>query len=143
MIHVYLGLGSNLGNCEKNLQTAVEKINQTFPVLKQSKCLWTDPQYVTTQPRFLNQVILIQTNLAPLLLLEFLKNIEKSMGREISFRYGPRLIDIDILYYGNDVFNNPQLTIPHPEISFRDFVLIPLSEIADNFICPIPDKKDS
>jgi len=91
-------------------------------------------------PDFLNQVVEVQTDLTPTRLLEFLKRVEKKMGRETSFRYGPRLIDLDILLYGDRVVHTKRLDIPHPRLAERAFVLVPLAELEPNMIHPFLDK---
>lgn len=127
---VFIGLGSNLGQREKNLAKAIERC-QAFSILKKSSSIYeTEPWGEKDQPKFLNQVIEIETRLEPLLLLATLKKIEKEMGRKPTKRYGPRLIDLDILLFNHLVMKTPDLTIPHPMLDQRAFVLVPLAEIA-------------
>jgi 2-amino-4-hydroxy-6-hydroxymethyldihydropteridine diphosphokinase len=127
---VYLGLGSNLGNRLKNLLRAIELLKPEVLPGKVSSIYETAPWGYKEQPEFLNCVVKAKTNLEPLALLEKLKSIESDLGREPSFRYGPRVIDLDILLYDDQVFSSPLLTIPHPRILERAFVLLPLAEIA-------------
>lgn len=141
MATVFIALGSNLGDCLVNLQTAHQHLTEIGIIGAQSSMIWTDPQYVTDQPRFLNQVLMLETSLLPLDLLKALKNIEKIMGREQTVRYGPRLIDLDILYYDREIINIEGLQIPHPEIANRDFVLKPMLEIAPDFVCPVSGER--
>lgn len=136
MIRVFLGIGTNLGDRERNLQAALAILSQKMVILKESSIYQTAPWGYLDQPAFLNQVIEAQTDLSPLNLLGFLKDTEKVLGRQANFRYGPRLIDLDILFYGNRVIQTPRLQIPHPRIAQRAFVLVPLAEIAPDFVHP-------
>ena len=136
MIRVFLGIGTNLGDRERNLQDALAVLSQKMVILKESSIYQTAPWGYLDQPAFLNQVIEVQTDLSSLSLLAFLKQIEKQLGRKVNFRYGPRLIDLDILFYGNRIIQTPRLQIPHPRIAQRAFVLVPLAEIAPDFVHP-------
>lgn len=136
MIRVFLGIGTNLGDRERNLQDALAILSQKMVILKESSIYQTAPWGYLDQPAFLNQVIEAQTDLSPLNLLGFLKDTEKVLGRQANFRYGPRLIDLDILFYGNRIIQTPRLQIPHPRIAQRAFVLVPLAEIAPDFVHP-------
>jgi len=136
MIRVFLGIGTNLGDRERNLQAALAILSQKMVILKESSIYQTAPWGYLDQPAFLNQVIEAQTDLSPLNLLGFLKDTEKALGRQANFRYGPRLIDLDILFYGNRIIQTPRLQIPHPRIAQRAFVLVPLAEIAPDFVHP-------
>lgn len=136
MTRVFLGIGTNLGDRERNLQDALAILSQKMVILKESSIYQTAPWGYLDQPAFLNQVIEAQTDLSPLNLLGFLKDTEKALGRQANFRYGPRLIDLDILFYGNRVIQTPRLQIPHPRIAQRAFVLVPLAEIAPDFVHP-------
>ena len=136
MIRVFLGIGTNLGDRERNLQDALAVLSQKMVILKESSIYQTAPWGYLDQPAFLNQVIEAQTDLSPLNLLGFLKDTEKVLGRQANFRYGPRLIDLDILFYGNRIIQTPRLQIPHPRIAQRAFVLVPLAEIAPDFVHP-------
>ena len=136
MIRVFLGIGTNLGDRERNLQDALANLSQKMVILKESSIYQTAPWGYLDQPAFLNQVIEAQTDLSPLNLLGFLKDTEKVLGRQANFRYGPRLIDLDILFYGSRVIQTPRLQIPHPRIAQRAFVLVPLAEIAPDFVHP-------
>ncbi len=122
MSKVILALGTNLGNRKSNLKRAIRSINYfAGQVIKKTTILETKPFGVKNQPYFLNQGILIKTNLPPHLLLKVLKTIEKSTGRFKTFRWGPRIIDIDILSYGTLRISTAKLRIPHPGISSRKF----------------------
>ncbi len=136
MIQVFLGIGTNLGDRERNLQEARTALNQRLEILKESSIYQTAPWGYLDQPAFLNQVIEAQTALSSLNLLDFLKQTEKQLGRQANFRFGPRLIDLDILFYGNRIIQTPRLQVPHPRLSERAFVLIPLAEIAPEFVHP-------
>ena len=136
MIRVFLGIGTNLGDRERNLQAALAILSQKMVILKESSIYQTAPWGYLDQPAFLNQAIEVQTDLSPLNLLGFLKDTEKVLGRQANFRYGPRLIDLDILFYGNRIIQTPRLQIPHPRIAQRAFVLVPLAEIAPDFVHP-------
>lgn len=136
MNKVFLSLGSNLGDGSTQLQSACKAITGHARIIAQSKHLKTKPMYVVDQPDFTNQVILIETALSPTVLLQATKQIEKDLGRVSSFRYGPRTIDVDILYYEQEIIDLPDLIIPHPLIAEREFVLHPLAEIAPDWCCP-------
>ena len=138
---VYLGLGSNLGERTRNLEKSLEKITGLASIEQKSSIYETEPWGLKEQPNFLNQVIRINTRLAPLELLSALKKIERTMGRKKSVKYGPRLIDLDILFYDDLVMKTETLTIPHPMLTQRAFVLVPLNEIAPNHLHPVEGKK--
>lgn len=133
---VYLAIGTNLGDRLANLQTAVDALPPEVAVLKKSRVYETLPWGYEDQPAFLNMAIRAETELAPEALLKYLKDLELKLGRETSFRWGPRLIDIDILFYDDLVFDTPTLTIPHPRLHERAFVLVPLAEIAPDLMHP-------
>jgi 2-amino-4-hydroxy-6-hydroxymethyldihydropteridine diphosphokinase len=126
---VYIGLGSNLGDRKANLSEAVRLLGELGSVVRQSNIMETEPWGYTDQPMFLNMAVALETGLAPLELLKATQRIEKQMGREPSVQWGPRLIDIDMLMYGDIHLNTPELTLPHPRMAERDFVMIPLGEI--------------
>ncbi len=138
MTTVYLSLGSNIGNRSKNILTAIKLLKETgFDVTKTSSLYETSPWGKTKQPDFLNLVLKGKTKLSPEELLKEIKATEEAMGRETTERWGPRIIDIDILFYGEEVLNTPFLKIPHPQLHKRAFVLIPLKEIATRLVHPI------
>lgn len=142
MAQVYIGLGSNLDDREGNINCAVIKMKQRgINVLKLSSVIATKPYGVLDQPEFLNAVCLIETQLQPLSLLSELKNIELQMGREKSIRWGPRLIDLDILLYDDLVFADQCLQIPHADMLNRPFVLAPLFELAPDLAHPVSKKR--
>jgi len=132
--YVYLALGSNLGNREKNLSKALQRLHEVVDIHNISSVYETEPVGYLDQPRFLNMVCYGQTACSPDELLRSAKAIEKVLGREPSFRNAPRPIDIDILLYDNLCLETAYLTIPHPRMSERAFVLVPLVEIAPTAI---------
>jgi 2-amino-4-hydroxy-6-hydroxymethyldihydropteridine diphosphokinase len=135
MIHlVYLSLGSNLGDRLEQLQTARVFLKELGEIEKTSSIYETEPWGFADQPAFYNQVVLLETTFEPLELLHGIKLIEQKMGRTPTFRYGPRVIDIDILLFDDIVFTDPDLTIPHPELKNRAFVLAPLADIAPSVV---------
>jgi 2-amino-4-hydroxy-6-hydroxymethyldihydropteridine diphosphokinase len=138
---VYLLLGSNLGNRKEILDKAIELISQKVGlIILQSKDYETKPWGVTNQPDFLNLAISVYTALKPLEILEQTQSIENQLGRVRKEKWGARLIDIDIMFYGNGIIDEPNLKIPHPLMQERDFALIPLAEIASNFVHPVLGK---
>jgi 2-amino-4-hydroxy-6-hydroxymethyldihydropteridine diphosphokinase len=137
MIHIlYLSLGSNLGDRLANIQTAISLLPPKILPLAQSSVYESEPWGYADQPAFLNQALRAETSLAPLATLEYLKGIEASMGRQKTIRYGPRLIDLDILFYDDITLDTPGLTIPHSHLAERAFVLVPLAEIAPDLTHP-------
>ncbi len=136
MAKVYLALGSNLGDREKNLEEARERIAAFVSITRVSSIYETEPVGVKEQPWFLNQVLAGTTILSPIDLLRRVKKIETEMGRTEGIRFGPRPIDIDILFYDRVIELSPILTIPHPRLHERAFVLTPLAEIAPELIHP-------
>jgi len=137
---VYLGLGSNLGDRAGYLRRARENLAPEVNLLRASSVYETPPWGYSDQPAFLNQVVEVQTDLEPEALLAKLKGIESELGRVKNFRYGPRCIDLDILFYENCVYQSERLTIPHPSLAERAFVLVPMNELAPNFIHPLLHK---
>jgi len=141
MAIVYIGLGSNVGDRHRNCLTAIELLRQNgLLVARQSSMHETEPWGVTDQPEFVNMTVETETDLAPIKLLEVLKKIEKDMGRQDTMKWGPRIIDLDILLYDDIIMKTDSLTIPHSLMHERAFVLRPLSEIAGNFIHPVLKK---
>jgi 2-amino-4-hydroxy-6-hydroxymethyldihydropteridine diphosphokinase len=134
---VYLALGSNLGNRSENLLSAIHSLEPDIRVINCSPVYETPPWGYEDQPKFLNQVIEGETVLAPGDLLAYIKKIEDQIGREETFRYGPRLIDIDILFYDDLVIDTPPLIIPHHRIPERAFVLIPMANLSSDFRHPV------
>jgi 2-amino-4-hydroxy-6-hydroxymethyldihydropteridine diphosphokinase len=136
---VFLGLGSNLGERQVFLQRAVDSL-RSVPAIKiiwSSSVYETDPYGKTDQPRFLNAVLEVETSLPPDALFRHTKQIEQQIGRTSSERWGPREIDIDLLLYDGLVFTDGSVTVPHPELPRRKFVLIPLRELAPDLVHPV------
>lgn len=139
--HVFLIIGSNLGDKKSNLEASVEMIKkQIGPVMRQSAIYETEPWGIKDQPVFYNQVVETVSELDALSVLEAITAIEKQMGRIRTVRYGSRLIDIDILFFNNEIIALPTLTIPHPRIAERNFVLAPLAELAGSRLHPVLNK---
>jgi 2-amino-4-hydroxy-6-hydroxymethyldihydropteridine diphosphokinase len=136
MVDVFIGLGSNLGDRKSNLMRAMEILEQRMKLLKVSSLYESEPVYKKDQPWFVNCVAKFGTILAPKELLEYLHDVEKKLGRERNVRYGPRCIDLDILFYGDEIVEDHDLKIPHPMIHERRFVLVPLAEIDPDYIHP-------
>lgn len=134
---VYFSLGSNLGNRQENLNRALDLLSQRLRVEQISSIYDTEPVGDSSQPRFLNMVCKVTTGLEPKALLALVKGIEAKMGRLPNTTNLPRPIDIDILLYGNRVVNEPELIIPHPRLTERAFVVIPLAEIAADLVHPV------
>lgn len=152
MVKVYLGLGSNLGDRAANLREAIRRLTEKVTIQSVSSLYETEPwepalrseraervegsKGVSDQPAFLNAACGGETNLSPQDLLQFTQTIERQMGRVPTRRWGPRLIDLDILLYGDWILNTPDLTLPHPRLTQRRFVLVPLAEIAAEVVHP-------
>ena len=140
----YLALGTNLGDRLANLNTTIAALRASSPkgapavtVLAESPIYATPPWGVTDQPSFLNMALEGETALSPRELLIHLKLLETELGRLPSIRYGPRKIDIDLLFYGDLVLETPGLVIPHPRLHERAFVLVPLADLAPNLVHPV------
>jgi len=138
-VEAYLGLGANLGDRRKNLEAALGALSQRLRIGKVSSTYETDPVGDTAQPRYLNLVCQVFTGLAPEELLALAKGIESRLGRT-GKSGAPRPIDIDILLYGSRVIATPELVIPHPRMTARRFVLVPLAEIAPEVVHPVSRK---
>ena len=136
MATAYLGLGSNLGDREVNLSQALLLLSPKVIVKKLSSVYQTKPVGYEEQPMFLNMTCHVSTSLEPGELLRLVKDIEAKMGRKPGFPNSPRIIDIDILFYNARIIKTEELTIPHPRLAERAFVLIPLSEIAPGLVHP-------
>lgn len=134
----YIGIGSNLGNRQENCLHAIELLQKRgIIVKKQSSMYETEPWGVKNQPRFINIAIEIETVLKPRELLKTLKDIEREVGRKDSFRWEPRVVDLDILLFDSTILKEDDLKIPHPLMHKRDFVLRPLCEIAPDITHPL------
>jgi 2-amino-4-hydroxy-6-hydroxymethyldihydropteridine diphosphokinase len=143
MAVAFIGLGSNLGDREANLKNAARLLGalESVTILKQSSILETDPVDYLDQPRFLNQIIKIATDLAPHDLLAALAKTETDLGRKKSFPKGPRLIDLDLLLYDDCILDTATLVIPHPRITNRRFVMQHLVELDPYLVDPLSGKK--
>ena len=138
---VYIGIGSNLGNKEENLKKALQLIERKGIRIKDlSSFHETPPWGKRDQPLFLNAAIKAETDLSPEDLLKALLEVEKEMGRVRGEKWGPRIIDLDILLFNGEVVERPGLKIPHPYMHEREFVLVPLSEIAPDLVHPVLKK---
>ena len=134
----YIGIGSNLGNRQENCLRAIELLQKKGIIVKKRSSLYeTEPWGVKEQPLFLNMAIEVETKLNPGALLRILKDVEKEVGRKESTKWGPRIIDLDILLTDNIVLNKDNLKIPHPLMHKREFVLRPLCEIAPDIKHPV------
>jgi len=135
---VFLGLGSNLGDPKANVCEAVERLSAhpDLRFVRMSSLYLTAPVGYTDQPDFINAVAVVETDLSPAEVRELTHEIENDMGRTRNFRWGPRVIDIDVLLYDSDVVSTPDLTIPHASMMERAFVMIPLAEVAPYLVLP-------
>lgn len=138
---VFLLLGSNEGDRLINLHVVKDEIKKSVGLVAEESAIYQTAAWgKTDQPDFYNQVLLLQTTISPEALLLHLQQIEKKLGRERKEKWGARIIDIDILYFGKTVLNTPDLLIPHPAIALRRFTLVPLVEIAPHFVHPVLKK---
>jgi 2-amino-4-hydroxy-6-hydroxymethyldihydropteridine diphosphokinase len=139
-ITAYLGLGSNMGNRQDNLERALDFLTQRLRLEKVSSIYDTEPIGNVQQPRFLNLACQVSTRLTPMGLLTLAKGIESKLGRLPHTSNSPRPIDIDILFYSDQIIETPELIIPHPRVAERAFVLVPLAEIAPDLVHPVTGK---
>ena len=140
MVHletVYLGLGSNLGDREEHLRMGLDFLARSFQIVQVSSVYETEPWGNTEQSHFLNLAVEASVDMLPQQLLKVAKEVEQCVGRRPTFRYGPRVLDVDVLFYGGQVVATPELTIPHARIPERAFVLLPLVEIASSYLHPV------
>ncbi|MDT8316380.1 MAG: 2-amino-4-hydroxy-6-hydroxymethyldihydropteridine diphosphokinase [bacterium] len=135
----YLSIGSNMNNRSANCRKALRALDETYGIklVAFSSLYETEPVGYKDQPRFINMAAKIETDLSPQKLLIEIKNIEELLGREKNFKWGPRIIDLDILFYADKVIITPELSIPHPHMTERGFVLIPLLEIGADVKHPV------
>jgi 2-amino-4-hydroxy-6-hydroxymethyldihydropteridine diphosphokinase len=136
MSTVYLSLGTNIGQRRQNLEQAVAGLEEVLVITAVSPIYQTPPWGMTAQPDFFNLCLAGTTSLSPHDLLHFNQQLEKRLGREKTVRWGPRLIDIDILFYDDLILVDEELTIPHPQLGQRAFVLVPLADIAPDLVHP-------
>jgi 2-amino-4-hydroxy-6-hydroxymethyldihydropteridine diphosphokinase len=138
---VYISLGSNVGDREQQIAAAIQALGtRGIRILRQSSIYSTEPVDVATQSWFLNCVLEVETELMPRQLLRTFQEIENELGRKHTVRRGPRVIDLDILLYGTSVIHSQELEVPHPRMSHRRFVLVPLAEIAPALRHPVENK---
>ncbi|SKB00233.1 2-amino-4-hydroxy-6-hydroxymethyldihydropteridinediphosphokinase [Caloramator quimbayensis] len=141
MNKVYVAFGTNMGDKNENIKKAIETMkDRGLNVIKISEIYKTEPYGYTNQPEFLNGVLEALTDLEAVDVLNTLLNIEKDMGRVRKFKWGPRIIDLDILFFNDDVIDEKDLKVPHPDMQNREFVLKPLCEIAPDFMHPVLKK---
>ena len=133
---VYLGLGSNMGERAENISFGLRLLSQSVHLDSVSSMYETEPQEYRKQDPFLNLVCKAKTTLSPIQMLVRAKSVEVKVGRVPTFRYGPRVLDIDVLLYGDQVIDTAELTVPHPRMTERAFVLVPLLEIAPDLLHP-------
>ncbi len=138
---VYLSLGSNVGDRAGHLNAAIQRLESLGKVVATSSFYETEPVEVTAQPWFLNGVVALETEKMPRQLIAAILDLEQKMGRRRVQKKGPRTIDIDILLFGNSIIDLPGLTVPHPAMHERRFVLQPLAEIAPDVLHPVLKKK--
>lgn len=138
---VYISLGSNVGDREQQIASAIQALGaRGIHIVRQSSIYSTEPVDVATQSWFLNCVLEVETDLMPRQLLRVFHEVENELGRKHTVRRGPRVIDLDILLYGTSVINTPELEVPHPRMTQRRFVLVPLAEIAPALRHPVENK---
>jgi len=141
LVEAVLALGSNVGDREENLRRAVAAIGRRMTVVAASSVYETQPMYREDQDWFLNCVVVVQTEMEPVPLLAWLKEAEVKMGRDREGgSNGPRTIDLDVLFYGDAVVSGPSLTVPHPRMAERAFVLVPLAEVRPRLVHPVLKK---
>ena len=141
MNQIYLLIGGNMGNRQENLEIATRRIAATIGEITQSSAIYeTEAWGLEEQPAFLNQVLLVSSTLNPQQMLKQILNIEHYMGRERIQKFGPRIIDIDILFFNDEIIQQENLVVPHPEIQNRRFVLTPLNEISPQLKHPVLHK---
>lgn len=141
MAIIYIGIGSNMGDRQAHCKDAIEKLKDKGIVIKKASSMYeTKPWGLEEQSDFINMTVEAETGLSPEKLLKTLKEVEKEIGRKETVRWGPRIIDLDILFYDDIVINIEHLQIPHPLLHKRDFVLFPLSEIAPDKVHPVLKK---
>jgi 2-amino-4-hydroxy-6-hydroxymethyldihydropteridine diphosphokinase len=140
MHHIFLALGSNIENRKQHIETAIALLREKVQDITVAPLYETKPQYFEDQQNFLNTVLSGYTDLKPWELLQFTKTVQQEVGRVERFRNGPREIDIDILFYDNEVYKGEELEIPHPRLQERDFVLQPFVDLNPDFFHPVLKK---
>jgi 2-amino-4-hydroxy-6-hydroxymethyldihydropteridine diphosphokinase len=141
MAIAYISIGSNIGDREENCRKAIKLLKEKgIAVKKQSRMYETEPWGIKDQPKFINMAIEVETDKKPEELLRILKEIEKEIGRTETVKWGPRVIDLDIIFYDDLILKSQDLEIPHPLLHEREFVLKPLCEIAPEKKHPVTGK---
>lgn len=134
----FIALGSNIGDPPSNIKKAISLLREKgLSVIKESALYLTKPYGIEDQPDFVNAAVIVNTELSPKKLFSVLKDIEREMGRVKGLRYGPRVIDLDIIFYDNLIYQDAIITIPHPRLQERSFVLYPLCDLDCNLIHPL------
>lgn len=143
MNDVFISIGTNIGKKLKNIHSAINEIllSKSIKFNKISPFYFSQPLLYEKQNWFINAVVKIETNIEPFSLLGFLKEIEQKLGRKPTFKNGPRIIDLDIIFYGNEIISTTELTIPHPQFQHRLFLLIAMNSLDENFVHPLVEKK--
>lgn len=139
----YISLGSNIGDRKTNLETAIKEIGNLGKIIKKSSIYESEPVDYKNQPYFLNSALILETELSPAELIIKLQEIEHKMGRIKEIEKGPRNIDLDIIFYNNEIIKQEHLQIPHTSYIKRNFVLTPIAEIEPEYIDPITNKSVS
>ena len=135
---VYIAFGSNIGDRGAAIEEALNLIEQNeMKIVKRSKIYETEPYGYVDQPSFLNGAVEVETNLSCRDVLERLLSIENQIGRVREFKWGPRIIDLDIIFYNNEIYDEEDLKVPHPDMQSRDFVLKPLNDLCPDYVHPI------
>ncbi len=137
---VFLTIGSNIGDRQKNIKTSIKELEKLGKIKTISSIYQTEPIGYKKQEKFLNLALKLETGLSPIELLKEIQKIENKMGRVKKIKNGPRNIDIDIIFYNDEIINTEKLIVPHPRMHQRKFVLAPLEEIANNAIHPTKNK---
>lgn len=138
---VYIAFGSNIGDRGAAIEEALNLIEQNeMKIVKRSKIYETEPYGYVDQPSFLNGAVEVETNLSCRDVLERLLSIENQIGRVREFKWGPRIIDLDIIFYNNEIYDEEDLKVPHPDMQSRDFVLKPLNDLCPDYVHPILGK---
>jgi 2-amino-4-hydroxy-6-hydroxymethyldihydropteridine diphosphokinase len=143
MHKVYISIGSNIGNRKKNIRAAIERLKCAASSIRCSKPYRTAPYGYLNQPDFINMALEIETDYTPSHLLKELQEIEASLGRVRTIKWGQRTIDLDIIFYDNDIIEEAGLIIPHPDMQNRIFVLKPLMDLCPEYIHPLLKKSIS
>jgi 2-amino-4-hydroxy-6-hydroxymethyldihydropteridine diphosphokinase len=137
---IFIGLGSNLGDAVQNFDKACDRLSEHCKIMKKSSLYITKPYGHSDQPDFTNAAIEVESNLKARDLLSYMQKVEKELGKVVICKNGPRCIDLDLIFYGSHVVHDDFIRVPHPDSHLRDFVLLPLCDIAPDFIHPLLNK---